>query len=190
MGTKLIGLGVPNYKNTPVNYPPALTSLTSVWHIDEKGTWWFDEMHKQNYIDGVFDFTTLDATGGNLLMAVTPLRFTNEAHPVQYWYGNNFISDAKWDGMNWANLKDTVFDNTALEKIPYPPDRNEVVIKQQVTDIGRTGLAQAVMAGTAEECRTIFLNMRNQANQSGLKTLEAYVTAEYTKNVTAWKMPF
>jgi hypothetical protein len=83
-----------------------------------------------------------------------------------------------------------VYDNTALERIPYPPDRNEVVIKQQVTDIGRTGLAQAVMAGTAEECRTIFMNMRTQANQSGLKTLEAYVTAEYTKNVNAWKMTF
>ena len=191
MGTKLLNFGIPNLNNEPIDLDWAyLDEVTSVWHIDENGNWRFDEGHKQAYVNGTFDFQTLEVCGANLLYMVSPLRFTNEARPVNQWYGYNFNDEAKWDNLTWTNLKDTIFDNTALEKIPYPPEENEIVIKQQVTDIGLTGFAQAVMADSAAECERIFMDMRNRANQAGLEDLEAYVTKEYEAKVKAWGISF
>ena len=119
-------------------------------------------------------------------MLATPRRFTREDDPVNQWFGYACLPYTKWDKLTWDNMAESVFDNTALEEIPYPPDRNEIVIKQSVTDIGKTGFAEAVMAPTAVEGERIFMEMRNRANQTGLGDLESYVTTEYQNNVEAW----
>lgn len=169
LGMKLLSWGVPNKDNSAWNYDG------SKWSWNEKIT--------QTLTNGKFDQAAFDANGGVSFWMVTGQNFREDG--TSAWFDQDFPD--KWFKFKDENLKDSMFDFSALLSISLPSDSSVTVINQQVKDISLAGFANAVMAKTEAECEARFMEMRQKLNKAGVKELEKFYSKEYKKNMEAWK---
>lgn len=174
LGTKLIGYGIPNLPD-------------SVWTINEKGEYAFvPEKVEQITADiPVFDFEPFMLIGGdNNFQISSSVEMMEDGSNC--WF--NQSNKDQWKELKDENLKDSIYDNTAMSAIVLEADNPLTSVRQRCADIATTGFAKAIAASTEEECVAIFNQTRDEANKAGLQDVEAFYTEQYKANVEKFKV--
>ncbi|MBO7742867.1 sugar ABC transporter substrate-binding protein [Paenibacillus sp. MWE-103] len=170
IGTRLTGWGIPNLPE-------------SVWSYKSDGSWSFNDAQKQKLLAGTFDYDKADeATGGNQIWLDHPQGLMSDDGKSTAWYDQNFNDEDKWKAKMNANLKDTIYDNTA-RRIVFTADNPLTIVNQQIEDLIKTGFAKAVMSKTEEGAVQAFDDMRDKALKLGLKDIEAFRAQAYKDNL-------
>ncbi|MBC8080821.1 MAG: sugar ABC transporter substrate-binding protein [Gorillibacterium sp.] len=175
MGTRLMSWGIPNVPET------------SLWMHNSDGTWQFNDVQKQRFLTGKFEFDKTDeATGGNVFWLDHPQGAMSDDNKSTAWYDQNFNDDLKWRKMMNDNMKDTIYDISA-RRINFTPDNPLTIKNQQIEDAIKSGFAKAVMSKTEAESIANFNELKDKANKLGLVEITKFRTDEYKKKLEQMK---
>lgn len=169
LGTKLVGYGIPNLPD-------------SVWTLDDKGNYAFVPEKVEQITSEVptFDFEKFLLVGGdNALQISSSINMMEDGSNC--WF--NQSNKDKWKKMKDENLKDSMYDNTAMATITVPAEDPVTTIKQRCADILMTAFAKAVSAPTEEECLAILDKARADVNGAGMLDVEKFYTDAYKANL-------
>lgn len=171
-GTRLFAWGVPNLD-------------ISNWNFKD-GKWSFNEKSKQEIINATYDYTAHEALGPNFLWLIHPQGAMSDAPNANAWIDQCFNDQAKWKKIMNDNLKDTIYDNSAMWQIDFLPDNPVTVIQQQIDDVIKTYWAKTVLSKTDAEFDKNYSEMKGKIEKAGVDKLEKYMTEQYKKNLTNW----
>ena len=183
MSDKGIGLtcwGIPgeveSYKN-PGTY-------TSIWSINDDGTWQFSDEAKQQLVTETWDYNEEGIYGANTYVFAALEyngRFEDGIHclwPNQMWYSEN-----KWKNIMFTNMDGTIFDGTALLLQSIPMDEDASFAKEAVADAWKQYYPLACMAASDEEFEAAWANLQAAVRNAGLDDYTAYMTSNYQNNL-------
>lgn len=171
-GTRLFAWGVPNLD-------------ISNWNFKD-GKWSFNEKAKQEIINASYDYKAHEALGPNYLWLIHPQGAMSDAPNANAWIDQCFNDQAKWKKMMNDNLKDTIYDNSAMSQIEFLPDDSITVIQQQINDVVKAYWSKTVLSKTDAEFDKNYTEMKSKIEKSGVDKMEKYMTEQYKKNLTKW----
>jgi len=171
-GTRLFAWGVPNLE-------------ISNWNFKD-GKWSFNEKSKQEIINATYDYTAHEALGPNYLWLIHPQGAMSDAPNANAWIDQCFNDQAKWKKILNENMKDTIYDNSAMDQIDFLPDNPVTVIQQQIDDVIKTYWAKTVLSKSDAEFDKNYAEMKSKVEKAGADKLEKYMTEQYKKNLTKW----
>ena len=172
LGTRLVGYGLPN-------------TDASVWHLNEDGTWYWDE-EKQVQITtdtASFDWEGMRQIGGQCL-AVLSAGVEPMSDGTYYWYDQSNVD--KWKVIKDTLLKETLYDHAAFDIITLPVDSMLPTIKTSCEDIAFTAVANAIFAASEDEAVAIMEQCREDLIATGIEELTEYYTEQYKANIEKW----
>lgn len=173
LGVKLMGYGIPNEPD-------------SIWTFDEntKEAKFTDKAVKEITADkSSFDFDPYMMLGGECQMVITGTQ-EKLSDGTNCWF--NQTNKDKWKKLKDENLKDTIYDNTAMAAIVMDPDDPLTAKKQRCADIIMTGYSQAILAKTEEECKSIIEKTKQNAISAGLNEIQKFYDDNYKANLKKW----
>lgn len=172
-GTRLFAWGVPNQENSNWNF--------------KDGKWSFNEKAKQEIINATYDYAEHELLGPNLYWLIHPQGAMSDDPKANAWIDQCFNDEAKWKKVMNDNLRDTIYDNSAMRQINFLADDPITITKQQVKDIVDTYWAKTVLSKTEKEFEKNYEEMKKKLDKAGVNELESYMTEEYKKNLEKWE---
>lgn len=169
LGTKLMAWGIPNEEE-------------SIWTLSDDGKWSFKEDKvKQITTDtATFNWDGIQKLGGQCEDLMTAGQ-GNMKDGSNIWFDQS--NRDQWKQMKDKNLKDSIFDFTAMLCITIPSTDVLSSVNQQVTDVVLDGWAKAVMAKSQAECDAAIQNARTAAANAGIDSVENYYSEQYQANL-------
>ncbi|WBW99081.1 sugar ABC transporter substrate-binding protein [Oceanirhabdus sp. W0125-5] len=171
-GTRLFAWGVPNLENSNWNF--------------KDGKWSFNQKSKEEIINTTYDYEEHDLLGPNKFWLIHPQGAMSDNLKVNAWIDQCFNDEAKWKKIMNDNLRDTVYDNSAMSQIDFLADNPITVKKQQVKDIIDTYWAKTVLSKTEKEFNKNYEDMKKKLIKAGVNELQKYMTEQYKINVEKW----
>lgn len=173
IGVKLTGYGIPN--------EPA-----SIWTYDEKtkeAKFTEKALKEITAEKSSFDFDPYMMLGGECQMVISG---TEEllSDGTSCWF--NQTNKDKWKKLKDENLKDTLYDNTAMAAIILDPENALTAKRQRCADIIMTGYSQAILAKTEAECMSIIEKTKADAISAGLDEIQKFYDENYKANLKKW----
>lgn len=180
VGIALTNWGMPNevesFKN-PGTY-------AAIWHLNEDGSWNFDEKAKADLIAENWDYNEEGVYGANsgvYQMVNYQGRFDDGIHclwPNQMWYSEN-----KWKGIMFENMKGTIFDGTPLLFESLVMDEEVTLAKTAITDAWKQYYPLVVMADSDEAFEAAWAELGAAVENAGLESYIKYRTENYQHNL-------
>ena len=171
-GTRLFAWGIPNLDNSNWNF--------------KDGKWSFNEKTKQEIINASYDYKAHEPLGSNYLWLIHTGGVISDAPETNIWIDQCFNDQAKWKKMMNDNLKNSIYDNSAMDQIGFLPENPVTVIQQQIDDTIRTYWAKAVLSKTDAEFDKNFAELKSRVQKLGVDKLEKYMTEQYNNNLKNW----
>ncbi|MBL4938623.1 sugar ABC transporter substrate-binding protein [Clostridium sp. YIM B02515] len=171
-GTRLFAWGIPNLDNSNWNF--------------KDGKWSFNEKTKQEIINATYDYKAHEPLGSNYLWLDHTGGVISDAPQTNIWIDQCFNDQAKWKKVMNDNLKNTIYDNSAMDQIGFLPDNPVTVIQQQVDDIVRSYWAKAILSKTDAEFDQNYAELKSKVQKAGVDKLEKYMTEQYKNNLNNW----
>jgi len=171
-GTSLFAWGIPNLDNSNWNF--------------KDGKWSFNEKTKQEIVNATYDYTAHELLGPNFFWLTHPQGAMSDAPDANAWIDQCFNNEAKWKKVLNDNMKDTIYDNSAMSQIDFLPDNPVTVIKQQIDDVVKTYWAKTVLSKTEAEFDKNYAEMKSKVEKAGVDKLEKHMTEQYKKNLEKW----
>lgn len=180
-GIALVNWGIPgdveSYKN-PGTY-------TEIWHLNDDGTWYFNEDAKQQLVSETWDYNEEGIYGANsgLFKSLQYQgRFDDGIHCLwgnQMWYSEN-----EWKNIMFTNMAGTIFDGTDLLFESVTMTEDVTFAKTAVEDAWKQYYPLAVCSATEEEFEQNWQNLQEAVRSAGLDTYVAYRTENYQSNLS------
>ncbi len=180
-GIALVNWGIPgdveSYKN-PGTY-------TEIWHLNDDGTWYFNEDAKQQLVSETWDYNEEGIYGANsgLFKSLQYQgRFDDGIHCLwgnQMWYSEN-----EWKNIMFTNMAGTIFDGTDLLFESVTMTEDVTFAKTAVEDAWKQYYPLAVCSATEEEFEQNWQNLQEAVRSAGLDTYVAYRTENYQNNLS------
>ena len=180
-GIALVNWGIPgdveSYKN-PGTY-------TEIWHLNDDGTWYFNEDAKQQLVSETWDYNEEGIYGANsgLFKSLQYQgRFDDGIHCLwgnQMWYSEN-----EWKNIMFTNMAGTIFDGTDLLFESVTMTEDVTFAKTAVEDAWKQYYPLVVCSATEEEFEQNWQNLQEAVRSAGLDTYVAYRTENYQNNLS------
>lgn len=172
-GTRLMAWGVPNLDN-------------SNWIIEDE-EWMFNEKAKSEIVNATYDYPAHDLIGSSSqIWLIHPEGAMSDAPKANAWIDQCFNDEAKWKKVMNDNLKDTIYDNSAMNQIVFLPENPVSIIKQQVEDAIQSSWTKTVLSNTPEEFEKNYSDMVSFLEKAGVNELEEYMSTEYKAILANW----
>ena len=174
MGTALTGWGIPN--GTPIG---DTGEEVKFWNIDEEGNWDVDPEAREQILNEEWSYDNAYYEEGMPWLFVDQSRWEDGEHdfwPNQMWYNEN-----KWKSMMIDNLKDTIYDSSALT-LRVKTDEQKIA-EQAVSDAWRSNWGAAVQANSDAEFEQAWKNLQDALTVAGVDTLEKALSDNYKANM-------
>lgn len=173
-GTRLFAWGVPNEED-------------SNWNFTD-GQWSFNEKAKEDIINATYDYEKHYYSGQNRIWLSHPQGQLSDDPSTNAWIDQCFNNDAKWKKMINENLKDTVYDNSAMYEIVFLPNDDITIKRQQVEDTINMYWAKTVLSNSDDDFEKNYKVMKDALDKAGVNELQEYMTTEYNKILENWEM--
>jgi ABC-type glycerol-3-phosphate transport system substrate-binding protein len=168
-GTRLMAWGIPNEENSNWNF--------------QDGKWSYSEKAKDGIINGTYDYDAHYLLGPNQFWFCHPQGVMSDDESANAWIDQCFNNDAKWKKLMNDNLKDTIYDSSALDQI-FPEFDDPIKVKmQQVYDTAQTYWAKAVLSKTEGEFDKNYEQLKSMLDKAGVNEVQEYISKEYKKNL-------
>lgn len=180
-GIALTNWGIPgdveSYKN-PGTY-------TEIWHLNDDGTWNFNEDAKAQLVGEVWDYNEEGIYGANSGLfnnVAYQGRFEDGEHclwPNQMWYSEN-----EWKNIMFTNMDGTIFDGTALLFESVAMSDEVTFAKTAIEDAWKQYYPLVVLSDSEEEFEQNWQNLQIAVQNAGLDVYTEYRTANYQNNLS------
>ena len=180
-GIALVNWGMPgeveSYKN-PGTY-------TEIWHLNEDGTWYFNEDAKAQLVAETWDYNEEGIYGANSGLFNNLQyqgRFEDGEHCL--WANQMWYSENEWKNIMFTNMSGTIFDGTDLLFESLPMSEDVTFAKTAVEDAWKQYYPLVIRSESDEEFEQNWQNLQAAVESAGLETYAAYRTANYQNNLS------
>ena len=180
-GIALVNWGMPgeveSYKN-PGTY-------SEIWHLNEDGTWYFNEDAKAQLVGETWDYNEEGIYGGNTGL-FSSLKYQGRFEDGEHclWANQMWYSENEWKNIMFTNMAGTIFDGTDLLFESLPMSEDVTFAKTAVEDAWKQYYPLVIRSESDEEFEQNWQNLQAAVESAGLETYAAYRTANYQNNLS------
>ncbi len=163
------------------------TKKIAIWHMTDPKTWNFDETAKQAFITENWDYNDEGVFGtstGIFGLINDQNRWADGVHSIwgnQMWYSEN-----KWKQIMFDNMKDTIFDATALLAFGDMPEEVRMA-KTAVEDCFKQYYPLVCMAEDDASFDAAWTAFQDALTTAGVETWTNFRSEAYARNVEMLK---
>ena len=180
MGGALINWGVPGYTSSYKNPDKQIAT----WHYEGPDNWHIDETAKAELIAETWDYNDEGVFGNNTAayqLFNNQNRWADGVHSI--WLNQMWYSENKWKEIMFTNMRDTIFDGTAL--LAYGDMPEEVTMaKTAVEDALHQFYPLACIAEDDDTFEASWEAFQNALTMAGIDTWTQFRTEAYQRNVS------